>query len=490
GPGEVSAVVYRSLTHTIMGRQFKDKESALTEFWRYMAAHPGSRKGSPKDYITIDEDRIGFDPQSGWEIPYVAEIKDEAVRTAQEKVVAAAPNPNRDDCVNCQNVLKTANLAVEAKIQTAAPNPFVQLKEGERMLPVDSILITGHNPRKLFDLDALKALAEDIDRNGLINPVLVRPKGNLRYEIVAGERRLRAFRLLKRVMIPAKVRELTDDQVLDIMMSENLHRVDLNPIEEAHHLKRILEVGKITQTELGRRMGKTQEWVSLRIRLAGAPSDLQDLIISRLISPSAAMELLADKNADQLDNILELVKQEVRDLDEGEDIPRDRVRDCIRAVMDPVMPFVSSVPTTMPAASEVDEEEPEGNDCFGEPGAAGEECAVDCPQYEDCKAEGQFQEDDEADDDQPAHGGGHDPSVNGYDAPPEATIPDDAEGEPEPTKVGQESEIKMARCFLDGNALCIVWDDFVNIQESEAVFVELNKAELKDVRSFFIGVAL
>jgi ParB/RepB/Spo0J family partition protein len=158
------------------------------------------------------------------------------------------------------------------------------------------VMITGFNPRKRFDDDTLLELASSIMDVGLIEPILVRPKGS-KYELVVGERRLRAIRdKLRYPTIAAIVREMTDEQVLDAMIAENVCREDLNPIEEANHLKRMLEVGKITQAELAARIGKSQEWVSGRLSLAEAPANLQDMIIARAISPSAAIDLLAHKD--------------------------------------------------------------------------------------------------------------------------------------------------------------------------------------------------
>jgi len=314
---------------------------------------------------------------------------------------------------------------------------------------VKDVLITGWNPRKAFDSEALQALAEDIRQNGLINAVTVRPKGKSKYELVAGERRLRAFRLLGRVTIPAKVRELTDEQVLDIMLAENLQRVDLNPIEEAHHLKRVLEVGKLTQTELGRRVGKSQEWVSQRLRLAEAPAALQDLIIRRQINTSSAIEILQWKNTEHYDAIMHEIGAWSVD---GEELPRARVREIIKEITEPVaerlpreaIPDISvaptlngetTEPTDLPFVNPEDckdcdiydrekNECPEGCTCaeecedcfcertdddpvddedggcemFGQPGAADDEvCAVDCPDYEECKAEGAEKEEDDQD---------------------------------------------------------------------------------------------
>lgn len=297
------------LTTTIVGKQFKDDQAgAIAEFWRIMKAAPGGRKGDPKDYIDIaDVERTTM----GWEVEYVADVEE------------AKP----------KNQLKpiSANLAEPEPVQAPKDDGH------EREVLVSSIMVTHWNPRKMFDADKLKALSEDIEANGLINAITVRPKGTSRYELVAGERRLRAFRLLGRERIPAKVRELTDEQVLNIMLSENVHREDLNSIEEAHHLKRVLEVGKLTQTDLAKRIGKSQEWVSQRLRLAEAPAELQEEIIKRLINPTSAAELLVWQNTEHFDILLLKVKETIQEevKDGGLGITYRQVREIIKSVTEP-----------------------------------------------------------------------------------------------------------------------------------------------------------
>lgn len=178
---------------------------------------------------------------------------------------------------------------------------------GSQEIETKRIEVTGWNPRKRFDEDRLKELAESIRAIGLIEPILVRPKGS-KYELVVGERRLRAARMIKAATIRAEVRGMSDDDVLDAMIAENACREDLNPIEEANHLKRVLEVGRLTQTELARRVGKSQEWVANRLRLAASPTELQALIISREITPHHALVLLPHIEKPWFQTMLDMVK--------------------------------------------------------------------------------------------------------------------------------------------------------------------------------------
>ncbi len=158
-------------------------------------------------------------------------------------------------------------------------------------VPISDIVITGWNPRKSFDEKALEELAASIKEHGILEPLVVR-QVNGSYELVAGERRLRAAKLAGLDKVPVVVKDLTDQEVREIMLLENLQRQDLNPIEEAQALKALLEEGNITQAELGKRLGKSQAWVANRLRLLEAPDSLREMLISREISTKHVLTLL------------------------------------------------------------------------------------------------------------------------------------------------------------------------------------------------------
>lgn len=356
----------RTLTATVAGVQFKQQHLAVEEFWRRMEAANGGRPGDPRDYINLVN--VEWDPGRGWVIEY--EVPTEILEQNEVRVIREEPT--------VQNVLKPANLADAVPAQTVKPRPkchvlscmsqcvegssycaehqdkdarFKDTKQPTEIMP-SLIQVTGHNPRKTFDPAQLEELKESIREHGIIEPLMVRPKGNSRYELVVGERRLRAARELGLEHVPVVVRQLTDAQMLDIMLAENLQRVDLNPIEEAHHLKRVLEVGKLTQTELGKRIGKSQEWVSQRLRLAEAPAALQDLIICRRINVSSAIEVLAWKDTDHYDKIMHEIGAWCV---EGEELPRARVRQIIKEITEPGPKALSQNPETMVPISGTDD---------------------------------------------------------------------------------------------------------------------------------------
>jgi len=197
-------------------------------------------------------------------------------------------------------------------------------------VPISDIVITGWNPRKSFDEKALEELAASIKEHGILEPLVVR-QVNGSYELVAGERRLRAAKLAGLDKVPVVVKDLTDQEVREIMLLENLQRQDLNPIEEALALKALLEESNITQAELGKRLGKSQAWVANRLRLLEAPEPLKDLVISREISPKHVLTLLPYVNyAIFKERILPAIKDR---LEKGERISVRGLEELIREVI-------------------------------------------------------------------------------------------------------------------------------------------------------------
>lgn len=148
---------------------------------------------------------------------------------------------------------------------------------------LSDIHITAWNPRKNFDEEELTELQASIEQYGILEPLIVRPV-NDSYQLVAGERRYRAASNLGLQTVPVVIKELTDAEVHEIMLIENLQRSSLEPLEEAQSLQVILSQGKVTQGELGSRLGKSQAWVANRLRLLDAPEELKELLISRQIS--------------------------------------------------------------------------------------------------------------------------------------------------------------------------------------------------------------
>lgn len=146
--------------------------------------------------------------------------------------------------------------------------------EGAVRLPLALIDANPAQARQHFDEAALQELADSIVACGVLQPIVVRPVGD-RYQVVAGERRTRAARLAGEVMISAIIRELTDEHAAYIVAVENLQREDLTPADEARWLQNLLDLTGCSQRELARRLGKSHEYVSKRLR--GVSTELTEL---------------------------------------------------------------------------------------------------------------------------------------------------------------------------------------------------------------------
>lgn len=159
-----------------------------------------------------------------------------------------------------------------------------------RHLPVAEVSPNPRNPREHFDDGAIGDLADSIAEQGLLQPVLVRPAGD-GYELVHGERRLRAVRSLDRETIRAEVRELSDREALEISITENLQREDVSPLAEARSYRALIDEFELTQAEAADRLGKSQSHISNQLKLLDLPDRLQRFILRKILTPWQAREI-------------------------------------------------------------------------------------------------------------------------------------------------------------------------------------------------------
>jgi ParB family chromosome partitioning protein len=157
-------------------------------------------------------------------------------------------------------------------------------------IPTDEISKNPNNPRQNFNSSKIDELAESVENQGLLQPVLVRPDGDS-YELVHGERRLRAVESLERDKITARVKELTDEEALEMSITENLQREDVTEVAEARSYKMLIDEFDITQSEAADRLGKSQGHISNRLGLLELPDRLQRDILHKIFSPWQAKEL-------------------------------------------------------------------------------------------------------------------------------------------------------------------------------------------------------
>ncbi len=167
-----------------------------------------------------------------------------------------------------------------------------------RLIAIDSISPNPHQPRREFSQDALNDLAASIKTRGVLQPVLVRSLGGDAFELVAGERRLRASKLAGLTAIPTLVREMTDQESLAIALIENLQREDLNAVEEALGYQQLQQEFGLSQEELARQVGKSRSSVANSLRLLNLPDAVQADIQKNAISAGHGRAVMAVPDAE------------------------------------------------------------------------------------------------------------------------------------------------------------------------------------------------
>ncbi len=163
---------------------------------------------------------------------------------------------------------------------------------GVRMVPVDRIESNPQQPRLAFDEATLEELAASIREHGVLQPVLVRPLDDNRYQLIAGERRWRASRIAEQPTIPALIEDIDDDTALEISIIENLQREDISPLDEAAMYDRMIREHGYSIRRLADKLGKDKGYLENRLRLADAPPEVRELVSLRKDTLSHAYELM------------------------------------------------------------------------------------------------------------------------------------------------------------------------------------------------------
>lgn len=171
-------------------------------------------------------------------------------------------------------------------------NSVEKEEQPKTMLKVSQIEPNREQPRKNFDEAALEELAESIRQHGVIQPLLVKPKGK-HYEIIAGERRWRAAKLAKVKEVPVVIRDYSDQEMMEIALIENIQREDLNPIEEAQAYMRLIQEFHLKQEELAKRLSKSRTAIANRMRLLKLTPLVQEMLADGRLSEGHARALLA-----------------------------------------------------------------------------------------------------------------------------------------------------------------------------------------------------
>jgi len=203
-----------------------------------------------------------------------------------------------DDAPAASRAAARASAAIEAAaVEAAVGIPGAQLRE----VSVDSVVPNPKQPRQVFDDEALEELSHSVREFGLLQPIVVRENADGGYELIMGERRLRAARAAGLDTVPAIVRDTTDDAMLRDALLENIHRVQLNPLEEAAAYQQLLEEFGATHEELAAKIGRSRSQVTNTIRLMKLPVKVQTRVAAGVISAGHARALLGLSDADKQD---------------------------------------------------------------------------------------------------------------------------------------------------------------------------------------------
>ena len=193
------------------------------------------------------------------------------------------------------------NVMMESEVKHAtvstASSPEEE-KDGTLMVKLSKVEPNREQPRKNFDEDSLQELAESLKQFGMLQPILVQNRGDY-YEIIAGERRWRAAKIAGLKEVPVIVRELTDQEIVEISLIENIQREDLNPIEEAQAYKRLLTEFHLKQDEVAERVSKSRTAVTNSMRLLKLCDEVQKMVVDDMISTGHARALISIEDPEE-----------------------------------------------------------------------------------------------------------------------------------------------------------------------------------------------
>ena len=194
-------------------------------------------------------------------------------------------------------------------------------------LAVSAIIPNPRQPRGVFDDDEIEGLAQSIRDVGVLQPVVVRPLDGHQYELVAGERRLRASKVAGRTRIPAVVRHTDDADLLKEALIENIHRVQLNPLEEGAAYQQLLEDFGVTQEELAQRLGKSRPTITNAMRLLSLPPGVQRRVAAGVLSAGHAKAVLALPDRASQESLADRIVAEGLSVRATEEVVRLRLLD-------------------------------------------------------------------------------------------------------------------------------------------------------------------
>ena len=217
------------------------------------------------------------------------------------------------------------NVMMESEVKHATVSTASSAEEGKDgtlMVKLSKVEPNREQPRKNFDEDSLQELAESLKQFGMLQPILVQNRGDY-YEIIAGERRWRAAKIAGLTEVPDIVRELTDQEIVEISLIENIQREDLNPIEEAQAYKRLLTEFHLKQDEVAERVSKSRTAVTNSMRLLKLCDEVQKMVVDDMISTGHARALISIEDPEEQYLIAQKIFDEKLSVREVEKLVKD-----------------------------------------------------------------------------------------------------------------------------------------------------------------------
>lgn len=227
------------------------------------------------------------------------------------------------------NLTPEENVTIKRVVERKAPQtPFVPKpkevvveEKPDDEVDIDLIIANPDQPRTNFKKEELEELAESIKKNGLLSPILVR-KVDDKYQIIAGERRWQACKKIGMKKIPIRIVEADDDQAIVLALIENIQRSDLNPIEEAYGYRRMMERGKMTQSEVAQAVSKGRTTITNALRLLELPEEAQQLLYEERITAGHARAILSIPTKEGRQKLTEKLVNEQLSVREAENLAR------------------------------------------------------------------------------------------------------------------------------------------------------------------------
>ena len=217
------------------------------------------------------------------------------------------------------------NVMMESEVKHATVSTASSAEEGKDgtlMVKLSKVEPNREQPRKNFDEDSLQELAESLKQFGMLQPILVQNRGDY-YEIIAGERRWRAAKIAGLKEVPVIVRELTDQEIVEISLIENIQREDLSPIEEAQAYKRLLTEFHLKQDEVAERVSKSRTAVTNSMRLLKLCDEVQKMVVDDMISTGHARALISIEDPEEQYLIAQKIFDEKLSVREVEKLVKD-----------------------------------------------------------------------------------------------------------------------------------------------------------------------